>query len=359
MHEGDEEESAGIGASEGESETVETQVVGGEHPSADAGSVAVHAEADSATIADTDAAATLEADAASHPESDATPVVDDDSATTAIDADSAESASEPVPAELDAEAPDALEPLAEEQPVEVDERLVGILESVLFACAEPMTLARISEVVAGPSRAEIKAALGALAERLENDRRGIRLVEVAGGHQFRTAPEHAEWVRRLFQQRPWRLTRATLETLAIVAYKQPITRAEIETIRGVDVDSVLAALLSRKLVKITGRKEVVGRPLLYGTTRQFLEVFGLRDLAALPGLAEVASAMPESVGAGAVGGEESWSGDDRPDEGHTAAEAAGGLGDLLPSSGGDDDHQRPGDGERQDGQDPGDSGTPD
>jgi segregation and condensation protein B len=259
-----------------------------------------------------------------------------------------------------APATDDVEPLAEAAATEVDERLVGILESVLFACAEPITLARLAEVVPGPSRGELRAALAVLLARAERERRGVRLVEVAGGYQFRTAPEHAEWVRRLFQQRPWRLTRATLETLAIVAYKQPITRAEVEAIRGVDVDSVLASLLARKLVKIVGRKEVIGRPLLYGTTRQFLEVFGLRDLAALPGLAEVAGALPESVGAGAAGGgEESWSGDDRQDEGHTTAEAAGGLGDLLPSGSGADDSERTGDRERQDGQDPGDSGPPD
>src|SRR4029077_15122115 len=130
---------------------------------------------------------------------------------------------------------------------------------------------------------------------------GIRLVEVAGGFQFRTAPEHAEWVRRLFQQKPWRLTRATLETLAIIAYKQPITRAEIEMIRGVDVDSVLASLLSRKLVKILGRKDVIGRPLLYGTTRQFLEVFGLKGLSGLPAVSEVAPAIPDGVAAGVAG----------------------------------------------------------
>jgi hypothetical protein len=152
----------------------------------------------------------------------------------------------------------------------------------------------------------------------------------------------------------------TLETLAIVAYKQPITRAEIEVIRGVDVDSVLASLLGRKLVKIIGRKEVLGRPLLYGTTRQFLEVFALRDLAALPGLTEVAAAMPESVGAGAASGaQETWSGDDRQDEGHTPSEVAGGLGDVLPTDSGGDDTEWTGDRERHNGQDPGDSGTSD
>ena len=260
--------------------------------------------------------------------------------------------------ERDDAADDLTEPI-DPMAGEVDERLIGIVESVLFACAEPITLGRLADVVAGPSKAELHAALAALGERAERDRRGIRLVEVAGGYQFRTAPEHAEWVRRLFQQRPWRLTRATLETLAIIAYKQPITRAEVEVIRGVDVDSVLASLLGRKLIKIIGRKDVIGRPLLYGTTRQFLEVFGLRDLAALPGLSEVAAMMPESVGAGAVGGEESWSGDDRQDDGHTPTEAAGGLGDVLPASGGSDDSERTGDRERQNGQDPGDPGTTD
>ncbi len=247
-----------------------------------------------------------------------------------------------------------------ETSAEVDERLVAILESVLFACGEPITLGRLADVVAGPTRGELRAALRTLAERAEQERRGLRLVEVAGGYQFRTAPEHAEWVRRLFQQRPWRLTRATLETLAIIAYKQPITRAEIEAIRGVDVDSVLASLLGRKLVKILGRKDVIGRPLLYGTTRQFLEVFGLRDLAGLPGLSEVVGAMPESVGAGAASStEEAWSSDERADSGSAVAEAAGGFGDLLAPSGGGADSKGPSDREREDGQDPGDSGPSD
>ena len=275
------------------------------------------------------------------------------------DTDASEAADGEIAADADTAADDG-EAVSEDGGAEVDERLLGILESVLFACGEPITFARLMEVVAGPTRAELRAALAALAERADRDRRGIRLMEVAGGWQFRTAPEHGEWVRRLFQQRPWRLTRATLETLAIVAYKQPLTRAEIEAIRGVDVDSVLASLLARKLVKIVGRKEVMGRPLLYGTTRQFLEVFGLRDLAALPGLAEVASAMPESVGAGAAGGDENtWSGDERNDEGHPPAEAAGGLGDVLATGSGDADPGRASDGEREAGHDPGDPSASD
>jgi segregation and condensation protein B len=232
-----------------------------------------------------------------------------------------------------------------------DERLIGIVESVLFASGEPLTLARLLEVVPGPSRADIRAALAHLATRCEHERRGVRLVEVAGGYQLRTAPEHTEWVRRLFQQKPWRLTRATLETLAIIAYKQPITRAEIEEIRGVDADSVLASLLSRKLARIVGRKEVIGRPLLYGTTRQFLEVFGLKDLASLPALSEIAAALPADVGAGAVAaGEESWSGDEEGSEtgGEASAEVAGGRGSVLAPGGGDADPAGARDGERQD-----------
>lgn len=242
----------------------------------------------------------------------------------------------------------------------VDERLLGILESVLFAAGEPLSLVRLGDVIPGPTRGELRAALNELGARAERDRRGIRLVEVANGFQFRTDPAHAEWVRRLFQQKPWRLTRATLETLAIVAYKQPITRTEIEVIRGVDVDGVLASLLSRKLVKIVGRKDVIGRPLLYGTTRQFLEVFGLRDLASLPALTEVAAAVPEAVGAGAAASDAMWSGDDSGSEhdGDPIAEAPGGRGDLLATSGGGADSAGEGEAERPDGngaRDPSDS----
>ncbi|HEY2385818.1 MAG TPA: SMC-Scp complex subunit ScpB [Candidatus Binatia bacterium] len=256
----------------------------------------------------------------------------------------------------------AIEEAAEPESAEIDERLLGILESVLFAAGEPLTLARLADVIPGPTRGELRVALRELAARAERDQRGIRLLEVAGGYQFRTDPAHAEWVRRLFQQKPWRLTRATLETLAIVAYKQPITRAEIEAIRGVDADSVLASLLSRKLVKIVGRKEVMGRPLLYGTTRQFLEVFGLRDLTELPALGEVVAALPEAVEAGAAAaGDTTWSSDDSGSEGESdgtpLAEVAGGRGDVLASGGGGAHSAGPGEGERPRGdgaRDPGD-----
>jgi len=232
-----------------------------------------------------------------------------------------------------------------------DDRLIGIIESVLFASGEPIPFGRLGEIIAGPTRVELRAALGELRRRGEDERRGIRLVEVAGGYQLRTAPEHAEWVRRLFQHKPWRLTRATLETLAIIAYRQPVTRAEIETIRGVDVDSVLASLLGRKLVKILGRKDVIGRPLLYGTTRQFLEVFGLKDLAGLPAVSEVAPAPRDGVEAGAAGGvDDAWSSDETASETarSPAAETAGGGGRVLAPSSGDADRAGEGEAERQD-----------
>jgi segregation and condensation protein B len=113
------------------------------------------------------------------------------------------------------------------------------------------------------------------------------LVEVAGGWQFRTAPEHHAPVRVLFKEKPLRLTRASIETLAIIAYKQPVTRLEIEAVRGVDSSGVLESLVERRVVRIAGRRDVPGRPLVYTTTPLFLEVFGLKDMKSLPTLAEL------------------------------------------------------------------------
>jgi segregation and condensation protein B len=170
------------------------------------------------------------------------------------------------------------------------ERIERIIESVLFASAAPVSLRRLVDILAGPSTKEVLAAVNQLMREYAPGHRGIQLREVAGGYQFRTARENAEWVRAVFREKPARLGRAALETLAIVAYKQPVTRAEIEAIRGVDVDGVLSTLMSRRLIKITGRKEAVGRPLLYGTTAEFLEVFGFRDLHELPSLKELGPA---------------------------------------------------------------------
>jgi segregation and condensation protein B len=169
-------------------------------------------------------------------------------------------------------------------------RLPAVLESLLFAAGAPVPLGRLVDALDGPGRGEVVRALEELARRYEADGRGLRLVQVAGGYQLRTPAEHGPWVRRLLRERPPRLSRPMLETLAIVAYRQPCTRIEIEAIRGVDADAVLSTLTERRLVRIVGRKEAPGRPLLYATTREFLEVFSLPDLSALPTLRELGEA---------------------------------------------------------------------
>jgi segregation and condensation protein B len=177
--------------------------------------------------------------------------------------------------------------------------LKSVLESLLFVADAPVPVAQLADVLGGMHRKEIEAALQELQSEYETGQRGLRLVEVAHGFQMRTPREHADWIKRLYQGRPARMSRATLETLAIVAYKQPITRSEIESIRGVDVDGVLATLLERRLIRIVARKDVPGRPYLYGTTAEFLEMFNLKDLTHLPTLKEmeemtVSSPHPES-----------------------------------------------------------------
>jgi segregation and condensation protein B len=167
------------------------------------------------------------------------------------------------------------------------QRLDSIVESVLFAAGTPLALRRLVDVLNGPTAKEVKESVERLVRDYEGNERGIHLVAVAGGFQFRTAPQNAEWVRALLRERPARLGRAALETLAIVAYKQPATRAEIEAVRGVDADSAISSLLAKRLIKIAGRKEAVGRPLMYATTSDFLEVFSLKDLGELPALKEI------------------------------------------------------------------------
>ena len=149
----------------------------------------------------------------------------------------------------------------------------------------------------GVEQKDLRATLDELQAELENGRRGVRLVEVAGGYQLRTAKVNADWVKKLLGGRPPRMGRATLETLAIIAYRQPITRAEIEAIRGVDVDGVINTLLERSLIRAVARKDVPGRPFLYGTTPEFLQLFNLKDLTHLPTLKEMEEiALPEIAG---------------------------------------------------------------
>lgn len=174
-----------------------------------------------------------------------------------------------------------------------ENQIRNVIESVLFVTPQPLTLDQLFDAT-GIDREKIVPALSSL----QGDRRegisGIVLHEVAGAWQLRTAPESAEYVRRFLKVKPQRLTRAAVETLALIAYRQPVTRPEIEDVRGVDSGAVLKALLDRRLIKIVGKKEEVGRPILYGTTREFLEFFALKDLSALPTLREFQELTEES-----------------------------------------------------------------
>jgi len=166
--------------------------------------------------------------------------------------------------------------------------LKGILEAILFVSGEPLSVDRILGVLEGVARAELMGALRALQADYAVEGRGLQLVEVAGGFQITTRPDCAPWIKRLERAREGaKLSRSAMETLAIVAYKQPVVRADIEEIRGVDSAAVLKTLLVRRLVRIVGRKDAPGRPIMYGTTRQFLQAFGLKDLSDLPPLRDL------------------------------------------------------------------------
>ena len=169
-----------------------------------------------------------------------------------------------------------------------DSRWKPIIESLIFVSESPLSLDQIKEVLGGEvSKKEIQRLLRELQEDYENAQRGITLVEVAEGFQFRTRPQHAAWIKKLKKTKPPALSRPALETLAMVAYKQPVLRSDIEKIRGVDSGGVLRTLLERKLIRILGKKDVPGKPLVYGTSKQFLEMFGLKDLSSLPTLKDL------------------------------------------------------------------------
>lgn len=177
------------------------------------------------------------------------------------------------------------------------EELKSIIESLLFVADGPQTLQRLGEIFDRADREMIPEVLIGLQSEYEGDARGIRLVEVAGGYQLRTSKANADWVKKFLGGRPARMSKATLETLAIVAYRQPITKAEVEAIRGVDVDGVMTTLLERNLIRTVARKDVPGRPFLYGTTPEFLQLFNLKDLSHLPTLKEMEEiSLPEVSG---------------------------------------------------------------
>jgi segregation and condensation protein B len=175
-----------------------------------------------------------------------------------------------------------------------EERLHSVIESLVLLSPEPIQVARIIEVIRieDPQTEEESirnAVQSLLAKYQESTRplaRGFRIEEIAGGLQFRTVAENAQYVRRYLAAKPNKLTKASLETLSIIAYRQPVTKPEVEAIRGVDIGAAIKGLLERDLIKIIGKREEVGRPIIYGTTPAFLEFFGLKTLAELPTLRE-------------------------------------------------------------------------
>ena len=169
--------------------------------------------------------------------------------------------------------------------------LRAIVEALIFASPEPITPKLLFKLLAEEPKEDVTAAVDALRAEYEQ-RPGLQFVDVAGGYQIVTRPELHEWVRRLFHERSaQKLTVQGLETLAVIAYKQPVTALEISEIRGVNTSGVLSTLLERHLIKIVGRKNVVGRPFLYATTKEFLIRFGLNDLNDLPKVEDMAEAL--------------------------------------------------------------------
>ena len=164
---------------------------------------------------------------------------------------------------------------------------IAVIEALLFASETPLTAERMAEILSDTEKKEIVSFLEGLMREYEARGGGICLQEVAGGFQFRTRTDLAPWIRKLKAGRPAMLSSAAMETLAVVAYRQPLVKSEIDRIRGVDTSGVLKGLLEKKIVRIVGRKDVPGKPIIYGTTRKFLEVFNLKDLSELPTLREL------------------------------------------------------------------------
>jgi len=169
-----------------------------------------------------------------------------------------------------------------------------ILEALLFASDAPVGLSTLVEVLDGPDAATVADELRAMAREFEESGRGVTVAEIAGGYQLLSRKECAPWIERMLRsRRKVRLSRAGLETLAIVAYKQPVTKVEIDSIRGVDSSGSLHTLLERGLVTIKGRSKGVGRPLVYATSTEFLSYMGINDLADLPELKELGPVLEE------------------------------------------------------------------
>jgi segregation and condensation protein B len=209
--------------------------------------------------------------------------------------------------------------------VVADPQLKAIIEALVFASPEPLTPKMLFKLLEDEPKEDIELAVQSLRHDYEG-RGGLQLIEVAGGYQIVTRPEMHEWVRRLFHERKTqKLSVQALETLAVIAYKQPVTGPEVAEIRGVNTAGVLSTLLERHLIKIAGRKAVVGRPFLYATTREFLIRFGLRDLSDLPKVEDLADVLGFEPPAGLA--------DSGPSEGRLPLDADGEPGAESASDG--------------------------
>ncbi|HEY7675704.1 MAG TPA: SMC-Scp complex subunit ScpB [Candidatus Methylomirabilis sp.] len=170
---------------------------------------------------------------------------------------------------------------------------LAVLEALLFVADEPLSPDQLSGIFGDRDGDDVRTMVQVLNGRYGSEGSALQIEEVAGGFRLGTRPDLAPWVQRLNRVRPGRLSRAALETLAVIAYRQPLTKAEIEGVRGVSADGVLRTLLERELIRIVGRKPEAGRPILYGTTRTFLEHFGFKDLTDLPTLREIEELLAE------------------------------------------------------------------
>jgi segregation and condensation protein B len=215
-------------------------------------------------------------------------------------ADASPPSDEESPAAPEAEVMTASELLQEPEVRAPSAEVKAVVEALIFASPEPITPKMLFKMLAEEPKEDVAAAIESLKVDYES-RPGLALVEVAGGYQIVTRSQLHEWVRRLFHERSTqKLTVQGLETLAVIAYKQPITAAEITEIRGVNTSGVLSTLLERHLIKIVGRKNVVGRPFLYATTKEFLIRFGLKDLTELPRIEDMAEALGFDPPAGLI-----------------------------------------------------------
>ncbi|MCA9407681.1 MAG: SMC-Scp complex subunit ScpB [Candidatus Omnitrophica bacterium] len=188
------------------------------------------------------------------------------------------------------------------------QHIKGVIETVLFISGTPVTLEQIKKVLNTVEASEIKQFIQMLANDYQERKSGIVIEEIAGGYQMLSSPIYAHYAKELFKTRQKeKLSKPALESLAIIAYKQPVTRADIELVRGVNSDGVVAHLLNKELIKVAGRKDVPGKPFLYGTTKQFLEYFGLKSIKDLPRLEEFPALQAKEISSGEEIREESIS----------------------------------------------------